>query len=434
MSDDVVFEIHEWLEPSSSADALEGATMCSMSIRVGDQNLTEVSDRRASTIRDYVRLPAGVFLEWLLMNWWRLRWEPEPQQATYQWLECHNAATISTEYAWPPIELSSDGATMSIRVGTSRDDAVSPVRYLSTGTSVRVPIAAFETACTNFATRVLERLALREPGYRDLQELWDEVERERRSPDAADRSRIAALGGYDPGHAPWLDDAIALRDTIGAEALDEVAATLGGLDDRFAKAKNDVYTIEHAKDSIDLSSFRAAGNGANGWELPWQHGARLAQQVRKHLGMEDGPIPDNLLVKELGNDFFSAKDVKCELVSGAFRSDLDRNVCATTFHSNRPSSRRFYVARIIGHSLFAPSDRLIAVTDTKTSTQQLQRSFAQELLCPWRELEEYVRSNGDGEDAIANVADRYGVSEYLVLTTLVNRHAIGRERLPKRLQ
>ncbi|HVZ36795.1 MAG TPA: hypothetical protein VG963_30430, partial [Polyangiaceae bacterium] len=139
-------------------------------------------------------------------------------------------------------------------------------------------------------------------------------------------------------------------------------------------------------------------------------------------------------VNELGNDIFSAQETKCELVSGAFRSDLDRNVCATAFHSSRANSRRFYVSRIIGHSLFAPSDRLIAVTDAKTSTQQLQRSFAQEFLCPWRELEKYVRDNGDGEDAIADVANRYGVSEYVVLTTLVNRHAIGRTRLPEQLR
>ena len=73
---------------------------------------------------------------------------------------------------------------------------------------------------------------------------------------------------------------------------------------------------------------------------------------------------------------------------------------------------------------------MLPVTDAGTSMQQLQRSFAQEFLCPFQELERFVARHGSSERAISRVAEEYDVSEWTVISALVNRGVLSRDRLP----
>lgn len=77
------------------------------------------------------------------------------------------------------------------------------------------------------------------------------------------------------------------------------------------------------------------------------------------------------------------------------------------------------------------TESFLPVAVPRTAMQKAARSFGQELLCPWEELEAWVTEQGTGEDASAGAAETYRVSELLITSTLVNRGKIDRERLAR---
>ena len=60
-------------------------------------------------------------------------------------------------------------------------------------------------------------------------------------------------------------------------------------------------------------------------------------------------------------------------------------------------------------------------------------SFAQELLCPWHQLDAFTDENGLDSEGIDAAAEHFRVSEYLILTALANNQKISRYRLPDEL-
>jgi hypothetical protein len=77
-----------------------------------------------------------------------------------------------------------------------------------------------------------------------------------------------------------------------------------------------------------------------------------------------------------------------------------------------------------------PADRVLPVSDVQTALQKFERSFAQELLSPWVELDAFTDDRGTDEAGVQQAADYFDVSEYLVISALVNNGKISRNRLP----
>ncbi len=75
-------------------------------------------------------------------------------------------------------------------------------------------------------------------------------------------------------------------------------------------------------------------------------------------------------------------------------------------------------------------EHVLPVSHVRTSLQKLERSFAQELLCPWEELDAFTNDHGIDDDGIADAAEHFAVSQLLVETTLVNNGKLPRDRLP----
>src|ERR1041384_898136 len=111
------FAVLNWLAGSGSAD-LEQETLASLRVRAGAEGtaVTEVEDRAARTVRDHINVPAYSLARWLLVNFWRLRWEPSRERASSDWLDAHSLASIDGSYAWPALELSSDGEFIQLRM------------------------------------------------------------------------------------------------------------------------------------------------------------------------------------------------------------------------------------------------------------------------------------------------------------------------------
>lgn len=97
----------------------------------------------------------------------------------------------------------------------------------------------------------------------------------------------------------------------------------------------------------------------------------------------------------------------------------------------RVDHQRFDLARLVAAAMVAhPGQHLLPVSRAGTALQKIERAFAQELLCPWDRLLPMIEERGTGDEAIAEAAEHFQVSELVVITTLVNKGSVPRERHP----
>ncbi len=102
------------------------------------------------------------------------------------------------------------------------------------------------------------------------------------------------------------------------------------------------------------------------------------------------------------------------------------------FHGVRrhATGRRFEAARLLADSIEGPdADVVLPITDGSTARQKVQRSFAQEFLCPVEGLRRLVPPLPTEAD-IENAAEHFDVSELTVRAALVNRGLVDRSCLP----
>jgi len=190
-------EIDEWL-PSSDADPLARATMASLRISVDGLSLTEVHDRAAKTVRQHIHVPASLVAEWLVMNWWRLRWEPTPERWNSRWAEAHSMAAIGEGYAWPDLSISSDGVFVRLDMPAEQTYDLAGIRYM-TDLTTEIPASQFERSVDDFLSTVESRVSASRCGEHRLRELIRELRAERNAEDfsrASRRCRLSPL--WDP--------------------------------------------------------------------------------------------------------------------------------------------------------------------------------------------------------------------------------------------
>ena len=152
--------------------------------------------------RHYVPGPyiSGYHLaEWFVCNWWRLRWEPRPQEppTPLEWDLSHRMSDIGAGYRWPNITISCNGFKCElVSEHTDPTDAES-FQYLGTPTVI-ISANDFEKAVDRFVNAVLG--SLRADGITDsnLQTLWHDLSTERNDPELSRFRRTEALLGCDP--------------------------------------------------------------------------------------------------------------------------------------------------------------------------------------------------------------------------------------------
>lgn len=421
----------DWLA-ADLADPRERATLSSLKVLVGatHEPITEVHDILARTVRDHVRVPAFLLARWLVVNWWRLRWEPRPEKPNLDWFDAHSWATISGDYPWPAITLSSDGAFVRMEGRAEPIADVATVRYLRP-IDVQIPVDDFEVAIDGFAALVEARLASCAPTERELTELIAELREERITPHLAMECRLQALAGFDPGDAPaeWIRGAVALAEASGPIAGDEIIAAsaetgLECADIALRTMRESPWTVRLERIVDDVPT--PVG------ELPWQRGRRLAAAARAKLGLpSSGPVSNSVLENLLDTHlpFAVSQPSTPRQLLGAFRQDEKRSAVAV--FNPRRSSQRFYLSRLIGAAILArDTDRVLPVSTVRTAFQKAQRSFAQEFLCPWEDLDDFTDENGVDPEGVAAAAEYFEVSEYVILTALVNNEKISRRHLP----
>ena len=222
------------LSPSALEDMADLLTTAVLTLAVDGSVLTRMIDDRQDT-HDGPRVSAYRFAEWLVWNWWRIRWEPGRGEGenTLSWRQAHETASIGGGWLWPRLEFDSDGQSVAIRTTGSTPSPTEPVGYL-VGYLIDDPeryvrARDFETGVDDFLRSVLSRLAdkrVRKGLQWPLQAMWDELQEEPSDLKTSMYRRIEALLGHNPDEAPagLVEQLVADAGRLGESAAGEVAA------------------------------------------------------------------------------------------------------------------------------------------------------------------------------------------------------------------
>jgi hypothetical protein len=437
MNDELTIDF-KWMSLALGS-AFDRAFAAEIGLALNGQWMTELEELESRTTMTHVRACAHTLAMWLAANWWRLRWEPEPQNAkgNVDWRIAHSVASAGGGFAWPNVIFASNGESLAVAsVPRVKPAPFEPLRYLNP-VHGRITAGEFEQRVDAFINAVVARHHAMNIEDGGLPGLWADVLEERRDPEATRWRKLEAMCGYDPDEAPaaMIEPLAKDESHLGAQALEEVAA--------YGRHKTDqvlaqIQTLANQKRSPGRAGFRGSLPDRNRtWknlapgERPWRRASLIAGKARQKWGFGSEPISNRKLAELLGT---SDKAFKIEgevrtPVPIAFRRGSDKDI-DLFFHSLRSTGRRFAAGRLLGdHCSFAPSERLIPETEAKTSRQQFQRAFAQEFLCPFKALVEKIQTDHPNEDDISEAADHFGVSPLMVRTTLVNKGELEREAL-----
>lgn len=165
---------------------------------------------------------------------------------------------------------------------------------------------------------------------------------------------------------------------------------------------------------------------------PWELGEMAAAAVRQAVGHPSGPLSNPVLGDVLNVRQSAFRTQKSEASRGqAYGLRLNtgrRRGELVSLASSWSADRRFEFARALGDAVWTQGERLGPLTRTKSERQKFQRAFAQSLLCPHADLVAYI-GNDVSDGALSAAAKHFLVSERVVRTLLVNKHALARRRL-----
>lgn len=432
MNDGFAFQVR-WLERSHGSMA-EREAFGELEIRWGDLPLTELADLAAVTIRPAARVSVLHLGRWLAANWWRLRCEPLPQNPDAEWRLAHQLGGAGGGFAWPDLQFAADGHTVSFSLHDTLA-AGTPVRYLHCREGT-IAASDFERAVDDLMVALLERLTARRAHEQDLADAWRDVQQERRDPDATARRRREALLGLDPDaiDPAELASLVSSGAWMGTAALEETMAVARAADIRAAIQNLKLWSTQPAPE-LDLAAMddlrRSWWSTPRSFAQPWERGAALAALARSSAGLApDQPVPPDRLRQLLGHDVTADRTD-----GGAFAAGFRSADCAHRLKlrgiRRRLTSRRFEAARILADFLDAPlDDTVLPITDAATARQKVQRSFAQEFLCPVDALAPMLRLPSPSDAELEAAADHFGVSDFTVRSALVNRGLVDRRLLP----
>lgn len=429
---DIAF-ICEWLTAGQDAPELR-ATVAQLTMRVGDLSLTQNEDVWSRTVRNSTLVSAYPLALWLAASWWRLNYEPLPNQGvspSLDWRMGHEMGAANHGFVWPQVVFASDGEAIHIWAVPSRPGSRQSVRYLAGLPIPRtVTLSDFQMAADEFVNGVLNRLHAMDYPATDLKKLWGLVQEDRAAPEIARERRIEAQMGYDPQECPKLimDEALKLESHMGAPALSELTPIFGRRDSGAALGEiSKLAAAEglHGIPDAAVSAVREAQTAG----LPWQRAVEAARSLRRHLHIGETPIDDATLYGLLGlrvqavKEWMSPTRHKVGLAVPTPNGNLK-----FVPRKPHPIAKRFEFSRFLGDYVNvgdeSASIRWLASTDLATSRQKYQRAFAAEFLCPIKSLANFL--NGDfSESAIEEAASHFEVSERTVESLLSNNGYIA---------
>ena len=422
----------------------EKATFGQLQIKVCNQLLTEGADisGEEAAYRTGPYISGYHLAEWLVWNWWRLRWEPRTVgqgPGRRDWDFAHRLTTIGEGYVWPNITISTDEFWTSLISDRSSESAVALFRYSGAGFAV-VPAVDLESAIDEFVPQVMH--LANNAGLTDtnLHRLWQDLQLERGDTQMARFRKFEALLGCDPDEldAEEIEGRLDDSEVLGNRALEEIAigsASSGvGLSGMLSASQIVEITAQAGFDirpehgvKVNTPDLQQWGNRA-----AWRIGVSVANAIRSQEGLGEGPITDTVLAELAGT---TPDAINADKQGGAFSWVFkgERKSPQVVIRPIRKMGRRFELARLLGDDLFAKNaftvvEPLSPATRSYSYRQKAQRAFAAELLSPWPAVKEML-GNDYSEENQEQVADHFSVSPMTISTLLMNNSDIDSKNM-----
>lgn len=404
--------------------SLDQSAYQSLSLLIKGQAITEhFSDEQVFGTEIIVDpLPLA---EWFASNWWRLRWEPEKEglNALQQldWNLSHQLASAASGFIWPDVTFTSDDFAVHCLARQTQGEFCT-IRYVRS-LSEWLRAADFEAGIDAF----INQQATAHPSS-SLASLWQEVIDERRSDEATQWRKLEAKLGFDPDEAPeqLIQGLQNYYGAFGQSSVEELSSDtpqpkllelIAELNSAFKQSKEIM--------APDLTGVVELNNQAYEASLaPWKQAADKAARLRHKLGLNaDECLENNRLLDylELSKDFMQSNTAN-DLPSSGLKITSEQS--RVLLRSARSTTQRFALTRLLADLIYTHSNEsshLLSVTSSKTSRQKFQRAFAQELLCPYQGLIEFMNTSNPTEEKLEAAANHFNVSPLAVRYTLENK-------------
>ena len=422
----------DWLH-RDNGDAIERATLAELAMTANKYSAFELEDLTAKSIRKSARVSAYNLAVWFVSNWWKLRWEPK--RTTYEWDFSHKIGAAGGGYLWPNVSFNGDGATISIQSESTLFPATGQaIRYINNFSTI-ITAEEFETKIGFFVESVIARLVDLGINAPELVGLWKEVYAERQDLELSKWRKLEAIMGFDPDEVPdhivvGLKDA---SDNYGAGAVEEVAAASQGKVLDILKELSGAPFAESTglcMPQFDVLQQEISSLGPT--LFPWQKGEEAARIARRAWHLDEGSVSTKYLSEIFGfrQELINEPSKSRGPMTVGYREGGALDHFKIFLNTSYPANRRFALMRIVGDNLTAsPDDKLLPAPDIKTHRQKFQRAFAQEFLCPYDELKEFIGSTEPEDEKIEDAARHFEVSPLLVTSVLVNKGHIARASL-----
>ena len=433
-------------ENLDSGPAEERGTFGLLAVIANNRLLTEGIETESHMVRHGPYVSGYPLAEWLLWNWWRIRWEvrrPSERNAARRWHFAHSLQTVGDGYVWPNVTIFSDSLSAFLSSKPTSDSAAVLFRYLGANRREEVSVTTLESSVDEFVSDVLSRLEDNGLQETNVHRLRSDLQTEREDPELSRYRRLEAQLGFDPDEADEtalrsrLDDASCLGDGALGELASDV--TLEGDPLHSMMSAQDISDIaaRHGFDA-DLDSAICVSESE---ELPrageveaWRLGKAVAQRVRAQEGLDGRAIANDCLAELAGTvpELISNTNRRSPNMSFILRSDnADARV---SLRSSWQTGRRFELSRLIGDRLVIAqsnqsSENLLPAIRSHSYRQKMQRAFAAELLSPFVAVDEMLA--GDySEEKQNQVARHFSVSPMTIQSQLVNYNRIFIEDAP----
>lgn len=412
-------------------DPLLGGTSCNLGIMLDDVCLTQNVDFWSRTTRDQVLVSVYPLAMWMASSWWRLHHEVLPtfpaRMPPQDWRLSHEMTAASSGYVWPLLVFSTDRKVMNVWAEPFPPDTGHSVRYLTgLNAPAAVSMAAFNDAFRNFIDQVVARVTVMGHDNSELAQLWSLILSDLDDPAQKRNRRIEAQFGFDPEDCPTsvLANLIALEDDRGEDVLAELAAVRAWHNGDGAHWIRGLFEVPGIEGQPELPQLPLPPSNA----APWEQAKADATALRCALGAGDSALTDPQLRELLGVSVQTLEELNPTSRPAAVAGCIDDRRFRFVPRKRHPIARRFELARFVGgytDAVVRDGNSWFASTDAGTARQKYQRAFAAEFLCPIRSLRAFLNEDFS-DDAVENAATEFGVSDWTVVTQLMNNHCLPR--------
>jgi IrrE N-terminal-like domain len=418
---------YEWQDPGTARGPELRATWARISIRIGDQCVTQVLDQTSRSVRDGIYGPLYPLAEWLLFNWWAIFEEcgDRNRQNHTAYRGRHDLRGAMEGYALPDLLLIPAGRLMHLHWNQCVDSA-RRVEFLQHGSEF-VLRENVEESFLQLLQSVVERLEQQGVVESPLQQEWKAMA-SLKIPDQHQCRLIGALG-VDPFDLS-VEHESAIRTATQSLPinLQEEFFKTAQVDQLLTQLQWVQHGLQEAEKThlplCALSADPAMLNQANSNSLlPWQTGYRYAQQVRASLklpingerlelsAMCGGDVPSSPITESAPRPFHGLVTIRADRSFGFF------------IPRKRPESFRFAFCRGLCEYLLSRTGEAALLTAAESERQARNRAFAAELLAPADAIKNHLHDSVVTTEDIEDLAQHFEVSSFVI------EHQIKNHRL-----